>query len=151
PQSVTKPVRAIYTLALSVLPISVSILLLYGVGNLLYTEPNQLVYRLAQLQAPTPDASHIYITSAQLQTVFASAKLWFGIVAALHIIPLYFIYINVVPTYRRWNYIHRKKESQTLHDFFVDSRDTPNTPRSFGLYDKQTNERLAPLSESQRQ
>ncbi|MGI8837486.1 MAG: hypothetical protein ACR2H4_12740 [Pyrinomonadaceae bacterium] len=52
PQSATKPVRAIYTLTLSVLPIAVSVLMMFGVWNLLKADPNQLANRLGVLEGP---------------------------------------------------------------------------------------------------
>jgi len=101
---------------------------------------------------PTAEVSHTYVTAQQLQNVFATAKYWFWIVGALHLIPLYFIYINVVPTYRRWKQIHRKLGSERLADDVLSRTElTSNSPRSIGLYDKNSKKLLAPLTERELQ
>ena len=41
------------------------------------------------------------------QSTLAPAKVWFWVVTFLHVIPFWFIYVNIVPTTRRWNVIHR--------------------------------------------
>ena len=164
PHSATKPVRAIYTIALSVLPVFVSVLLLYGVGNLLFSEPNELVTRLARLEQPAlnqistspavqpnADVLRTYITSDQLGHVFATARYWFIFVTALHVIPLYFIYVNILPTYKRWKHIHHKRGSHGLLKDLFKTEATSNPARAVWLYDKETNNRLARLTESQLQ
>ncbi len=133
-QSATKPVRAIYTLTLSVLPIAVSFLIMFGVWNLLKTDPNQLANRISVFETPitlertgskdgmggvgsvgernqTPSTS---VSAEQLASVLGKARIWFWIVLGLHLVPFSFFYVNVVPTNKRWREILRARGSGLL-------------------------------------
>jgi hypothetical protein len=167
PQSATKPVRAIYTLTLSVLPIAVSVLMMFGVWNLLKADPNQLANRLRVLEAPIASGrsdskdgtgsvsgsnqeTSVSVSGDQLASLFNKVRIWFWIVVALHAIPLAFFYVNVVPTNSRWRKILRIRGSSSLFENLSE----PSTPTSQGsesvkLIDNETDRMVAEITNEQ--
>jgi hypothetical protein len=170
PQSATRPVRAIYTVTLSVLPIAVSFLMMFGVWNLLKTDPNQLANKISVLEAPLPSertgskdgkdgvglvgerikASSTSVNAEQLSSVLGKARIWFWIVLGLHGIPFAFFYVNVVPTNRRWREILRARGSGSL--FKTPIEPTPSdrlSARSIRLVDNETSQVIAEITSEQ--
>jgi processive 1,2-diacylglycerol beta-glucosyltransferase len=138
--------------------------MIYGVWNVLYSDPAALLNRLVELDRPAVvqqttesqkitvnDAStYSHLTTTKLEQVLRRARIWFWIVVVLHIIPLYFIYINGVPTLRRWNSIHQLKRSDLLFDDLSNhSAPKEGLPKSIQLYDKATGRMLGPITSQQ--
>jgi hypothetical protein len=170
PQSATKPVRAIYTVTLSVLPIGVSLLIMFGVWSLLKTDRNQLANRLSVLEAPITSertgskdgkdgvglvgeriqAPSTSVSAEQLASVLGKARMWFWLILGLHVIPFAFFYVNVVPTNKRWREILRARGSGSL--FKNLSRPTPSDRLSAGsirLVDNETGRVIAGITSEQ--
>ena len=170
PQSATKSVRAIYTVTLSVLPIAVSFLIMFGVWNLLKTDPNQLANKLSVLEAPITSertgskdgkdgvglvgeriqAPSTSVSAEQFASVLGKARIWFWIVLGLHVIPFAFFYVNVVPTNKRWQEILRARGSGSL--FKNLGRPTSSdglSQRSIRLVDNETCQVIAEITNEQ--
>lgn len=137
PQSATRRVRTVYTVLLAVLPISVSFLIMFGLWQLLHSDPRNLVEQYNAAEAPiaastvnpgdNKNGSDRGTTSAveaqnkagstlrpeQISSVFATARVWFWIAAFLHVIPFWFIFENVFPTKWRWDEINRLRAPDT--------------------------------------
>jgi len=157
PQSATKPVRAIYTLTLSVLPIAVSFLIMFGVWNLLKSDPNQLANRISVLEAPIGgsvgeriQAPSTSVSAEQLASVLGNARIWFWIVLGLHLIPFAFFYVNVVPTNKRWQGILSVRGSHSLFKNLKGPSSSDRlTPRSVRLVDDETGQAIAEINSEQ--
>lgn len=162
PQSATRPVRPIYTLTLSVLPVCVSALMMFGVWKLLDTDPHFLIDQLAALGNPVSSqqieakqgdvsaASATQVSPEQLSKVFTTATKWFWMVLALHAIPLLFFYVNVVPTYRRWVRIHLIKGTETLFkDLAPEDENDIDANSRVVLQDKKTGSELGEITPKQ--
>ena len=167
PQSATKPVRAVYTLTLSVLPIAVSVLMMFGVWNLLKADPNQLANRLRVLEGPIASGRSdskdgtdsideskqerpVSVTADQLASRFNNVRIWFWIVAALHVVPLAFFYVNVFPTNSRWKKILRIRRSGSLFENLTEpSTQDPRGSESVRLVDNETDRLVAEITNEQ--
>lgn len=116
PQSATRRTRAIYTLLLAVFPIGVSFAIMYGAGQLLYSDPQSLVNQLSAIESPVNAAQTAAgeataafvnpVSPEHLSKVFESARINYWIIAALHLIPLWFFFENAVPVNRQWRKIN---------------------------------------------
>jgi hypothetical protein len=166
-QSATKPVRSIYTASLGVLPICVSVLLMYGVASVLYRDPAALLQQLQQsenaaapqdnrsLNSESHEVIVADISSEHLASVYRWAKVWFAIVGALHFFPLYFFYHNWIPTKRRWERIHQLQGSGNWFDQLKErpagnnSFDVAASETVIKLYDKTTRRPLGTITEKQ--
>lgn len=124
-QSATKRVREVYTTLLSVLPFCVSFFILFGLWKLMHADPQGLAAKLQDIENQSlsqtvtsggPPPIHTAATSDQLTLVFGSAQLWFWAVAVLHLIPLWFVFENVVPTGRRWKTVNRFHPPRSTYD-----------------------------------
>lgn len=91
PQGATRPVRAVYTLLISLVPIFVSSAIMFGLYVLLHTDPSRLVKQAAGS-----------VSVEALRVVFTGARVVWWVFLLTHLIPLWFFYENVVPTRRRW-------------------------------------------------
>jgi hypothetical protein len=150
-QSATRPVRAIYTMSLAVLPFCASAILMYGVWHVVFRDPASLVQ---QLQNSEPASVAVSAPPSNLASVFRWAKVWFAIVAVLHFFPVYFFWQNWIPTKRRWKRIHELRGSE---DWFDELR--PRTTNSasaidpsrtvINLYDKATQRLLGMITEEE--
>jgi hypothetical protein len=105
--SATIRVRAVYTVMLGLLPLSVSFLILFGLWQLLNADPQFLANKLQELEPP--GSTRIALMPQQLESVFNTAVYWFWVVAALHVFPIWFFIENVIPTGRRWDRIRRER------------------------------------------
>lgn len=124
--SVTKRVRSAYTILLGVLPILISFFIMIGVGYLLYSSSQALVDRLNELdlQGAIPNANSATLSSyasksisaEQLNYVFSTAKIWFWAVVAIHVLPFWFFWENVVPTGNLWKKINRVRQPNIKYD-----------------------------------
>ncbi|MGH9947224.1 MAG: hypothetical protein ACRD6X_08505, partial [Pyrinomonadaceae bacterium] len=107
--SATKPARGIYSGLLAVLPIAVSALLLYGLWKLFHANVSELVETLTSLTvAPTPVDGKPNEPSAipdahGLASVLNTARYWYYLLITIHILPLWFLFLNWIPNDRRWN------------------------------------------------
>jgi processive 1,2-diacylglycerol beta-glucosyltransferase len=170
PQSATKPVRAIYTSTLTVLPIAVSFLMMFGVWNLLKTDPNQLANRISVLEAPIAaerigskdgkdevgsvaeriQAPSTSLSAEQLASVLGKARVWFWIVLGLHVIPFAFFYVNVVPTNKRWQEILRVRGSRSLFkNLSVPTPSDRQSAKSIRLVDNETGQEITEITYEQ--
>lgn len=167
PQSATKPVRVIYTLTLSVLPIAVSLIMMFGVWRLLTADPNQLANRVRLLELPIaserseskdgPDsvsegnqAPSSLVSGEQLASVFSTARIWFWIALMLHAIPFTFFYINVVPTNKRWKKILRIRGSGSLFENLAEPSSSEARPTgSIRLIDNATDRLVGEITNEQ--
>lgn len=148
-QSVTKPVRTIYTISLALLPVFISVLIMFILWLYIYGDAQAAADKLNQLEPSRPgvDAGH-------LAAVFQSAKYSYWAVAALHLIPLYFFYHNVRPTNKRWAIIERLRGSESELQELDTASSMPSliagsTDFSVHLFDKETGRDLGVLSEEQ--
>jgi hypothetical protein len=157
PQSATRRVRTVYTVLLAVLPISVSFLIMFGLWQLLHSDPRNLVEQYNAAETPaaaatvnpginenrsesrTPSAGETQtrmgspLRPEQISSVFATARIWFWIAALLHVIPFWFIYENVFPTKWRWDKINMYRAPDTssfqvLKSRFFDADKTDQNP-----------------------
>lgn len=161
PQSATRRVRTVYTVLLAVLPISVSFLIMFGLWQLLHSDPRNLVDQYNTAETPvaaatvnpgsnesssergTPPAGEAQpktgspLRPEQISSVFATARIWFWIAAFLHVIPFWFIYENVFPTKWRWDEINQLRAPDTssfksLKSSFFDTEETDQHPVRVG-------------------
>jgi hypothetical protein len=180
PQSATRRVRTVYTVLLAVLPISVSFLIMFGLWQLLHSDPRSLVEQYNAVEAPAavaavnlggnePGSDRSTVTAGvaqnkagsqllpeQISSVFATAWIWYLIVAFLHAIPFWFIYENVFPTKWRWDKINMYRAPdtssfKTLKSNLFDARDADQHParvtaKRIKLFDKATGEFLAEIT-----
>jgi hypothetical protein len=169
PQSATRPVRAVYTVTLSVLPIAVSFLIMFGVWNLLRADTNVLANRLSAFETATfaaegsrsrddnasarNPADSQSATAEQLAMVFSSAKVWFWIVLTLHLIPFTFFYVNVVPTNKRWGKILRLRKTgamfKTLEEPTVNTAIEEPSQKGFRLILAHTGHPIGKITDEQ--
>lgn len=118
--SATKdPVSFLYFVLLTLLPVAVSALIMTSVIALTYQDPQTLS---AQLKAHGTT-----VAPQQLELVFWwTYRIWF-VVLALHVIPLFFLWVNIVPTRNRWKQINELCSPRPL---FEDGRPVPLLPPS---------------------
>ncbi len=120
PHSTTNgSVRNLYYFQLSILPLGVSALIMFSVLALIRKESSFLI---GQLQATGNTVS-----PQQLSLVLWWAFIIWLPVAALHLIPLYYFYVNVIPTKARWDKIDQLKMPRPL---FRKNRPLPLLPPS---------------------
>lgn len=108
-QSVTEPVRWVYSGILALLPVAVSAAVLIPLGITLFGgNVAELSEQLKQLDV-RPDGAlpTVFTTADQLADTFFLVKFFFVGVVAFHFVPLWFFYQNVPPTNKRWNEIHK--------------------------------------------
>jgi hypothetical protein len=148
-QSVTKPVRTIYTISLALLPVFISALIMFILWLYIYGDAQAAADKLNQIEPSRPgvDARH-------LAAVFQRAKYSYWVVAALHLIPLYFFYHNVRPTNRRWAIIERLRGSESSFEELdpspsVSSLTAGSPDALIHLFDEETGSDLGMLSEEQ--
>lgn len=150
PQSATKPVRKIYTVSLSLLPVLISFLVMFIVGRLIYSDPTATASALK-----TYDPTVIAATPEHFAAVFRFAKVAFLLVLASHFIPFYFFYHNVWPTNRRWD---KLKELRSVEEAFAQldlpsplsgARVRDELPRSIQLLNKETGTVIGELTVEQ--
>ncbi|HEY6804276.1 MAG TPA: hypothetical protein VI306_11895 [Pyrinomonadaceae bacterium] len=116
-QSVTKPVRAIYTSALAVLPICASALLMFGTWNVIFGDPQHLLQLLGPTTTTVSDNLNTpNVTGEELRSVFHTARYWYVLVLLLHCFPIYFFYHNWLPTRDRWKRIRKLQQSEKWFD-----------------------------------
>ena len=102
PQSATKRVRAVYTAMISAVPIIVAMIILTLLGVLLLTPPQELtnwVNAVHRSSTPSPES---IADPVQLARAVSLAKWAWLVIFALHSVPVWFFYENVLPIGQRW-------------------------------------------------
>lgn len=115
----SKRVRPFYSVMLSLLPICVSFLVMYGSWRVIQIDPKILAAKINKIEAQASDPSKPLLLSAdpnQLSSVLKTAKIWFWIVALFHFIPILFFYESLFPASKRWNVINSLKISSVSYD-----------------------------------
>ena len=158
PYSATKLARPIYSVLLGVLPIAVSLLLMYGLWRLFRTEPQWLIEQLAVIEsnanaAASPNTETILPKMIpdqnQLRTVLATAQIWYWIVAGFHILPLFFFFLNWIPNDRRWAKILALKGPKSSFDKLVANPTLPSSANEeVKLYDKETDRYIDTITQA---
>jgi hypothetical protein len=157
PQSATRPVRTLYTILLGILPLIASVIIMLGVGLLLFSaDPVDLAGQLNENKVPVAGAAPApggLITPEQLASAFALERWVYVFVLIAHGIPFIFFYHNVRPTNKRWEAIKGIRSSDEL---FQELRagDAPRLPAEapperVKVYDKESGEVYGELSEEQ--
>jgi hypothetical protein len=90
-KSVTKPIRAAYTVMIALAPTMVSVVIMSGLGWLLWGTGGSL------------DAQSL----AALQRIRILGRAFWVFLLCLHFIPAWFFYLNAGPTLRKWEEILR--------------------------------------------
>lgn len=130
--SITKPVRTLYFVALSLLPAVMALLLLVFAGSKLFTSEESLKDQLVHIEnsrwaarispatgpipSPSPTPAQLPDVGDQLvrtRAVFGVARIFFGLVCALHLMPILFFYRNAGPTQKQWEVVAELKEAQS--------------------------------------
>lgn len=111
--SATRFARGLYSGLLAILPVAVSAILLVGLYQLFYTDPQSLVEQLARAEGKVAAGSEsaslqsTLLDPAHLQRVLTKAFNWFYVVAGIHILPLLFLWLNWKPNDMRWERINK--------------------------------------------
>ena len=157
PQSATKPVRKLYTILLGILPLIASIVIMFGVGLLLFrAEPAHLAGQLNEIKTSVAAAGATpggLVTPEQLASAFTLERWVYGFVLLAHVIPFIFFYHNVRPTNKRWEAIKKMRGSEEL---FQELRagEAPQLPAEatherIKVYDKESGKVYGEISEEQ--
>lgn len=157
PQSATRPVRTLYTILLGVLPLIASIIIMLGVGLLLFqADPVDLARQLnenkvsAAAAGPAPVG---LITPEQLASAFRLERWVYGFVLIAHVIPFIFFYHNVRPTNKRWEAIKGMRGSDELFRELHANAAPQQLPEAhtevIKIYDKESGELCGEISEQQ--
>ncbi|HEX5734692.1 MAG TPA: hypothetical protein VF131_17810 [Blastocatellia bacterium] len=158
PMSATKLARPIYTALLAVLPIAVSILLMYGLWKLFHSDSQSLIDQLERIEssASTPvtptgqlTPPKVHLDAGQLGSVLSIAWIWYWIVAGFHILPALFFYWNWIPNDRRWKKINRLRGPNVSYDD-LDEQPTPDekSDSKVKLYHKGTGQFIGSITQS---
>lgn len=157
PQSATRPVRKLYTILLGVLPLIASIIIMLGVGLLLFkSDPAALAQQLNENKAAAAGSTTStggLITPEQLAYAFTIERWVYVFVLVAHVIPFIFFYHNVRPTNKRWDAIKRLRGSDEL--FWELRADAPPQqlpearPEMIKIYDKETGDLYGEITEQQ--
>ena len=157
PQSATKPVRKLYTILLGVLPLIASVIIMLGVGLLLFkADPADLARQLNENKAAASGATAVtggLVTPEQLARAFKIERWVYVSVLVAHIIPFIFFYHNVRPTNKRWDEIKRIRGSDALflklHADAPPQRLPKARPGMTIISDKETGEFYGEMTERQ--
>lgn len=164
PQSASRPVRTAYTVSLGVLPVIVSILIMVGIGIIIFgNDPAPLANKInasraaliEELRGTSAQANPATlprpIDPIQLAPVFTVAQVLFVLVGLGHLVPFVFLYHNVKPTNKRWDEIKRMRGSDSLFNE-LNEYDPPGlTPpqSAIRIYDHASNECYGEVTEEQ--
>jgi hypothetical protein len=146
-QSVTKPVRSIYTISLALLPVFISVLIMFILGLYIFGDSQASAEKINQLEP-----SKFVVSGEHLAAVFQKAKYSYWFVAVLHLVPLYFFYHNVGPTNKRWAKINKLRGSESAFKELSAETLASSTDRPDGmirLYDKEKGDFLGEITEKQ--
>lgn len=157
PQSATKPVRTLYTILLGMLPLIASIIIMMGVGLLLFkANPVDLAKQLNEnkVSAAVAGAAPVgLIMPEQLAAAFRLERWVYGFVLIAHVIPFIFFYHNVRPTNKRWEAIKGMRGSdelfRELHAEAAPQLLPEARPETIRVYDKETGRFYGELNEQQ--
>jgi hypothetical protein len=154
PQSASKPVRKLYTILLSVLPLIASIIIMLGVALLLFkANPVDLAKHLNENKVSTVMAGAApsgLITPEQIASAFMLERWIYGFVLIAHVIPFIFFYHNVRPTNKRWESIKAIRGSDELfRELQADAapQQLPEArPETIKIYDKESGDLCGEIS-----
>jgi len=155
PQSATRPVRTLYTILLGVLPLIASVIIMLGVGLLLFSaDPVDLARQLNENKvsaAVVGTAPSGLITPEQLASAFTLERWVYGFVLITHVIPFIFFYHNVRPTNKRWEAIKGMRGSDELFRELQADAATQLLPEAqpekIKFYDKESGELCGEIPE----
>lgn len=157
PQSATRPVRTLYTILLGILPLIASIIIMLGVGLLLFNaEPADLAMQLNESKTSVAAAGATpggLTTPEQLVSAFRLERWVYGFVLIAHVVPFIFFYHNVRPTNKRWETIKELRSSdelfRELHAEAPPQLPAETRPKKIKVFDKESGEVYGELSERQ--